>query len=90
MMKFYKKKTKVKIKICPECMGSNVNISYDKQDLTIDSIFLSKLSDNEYRVKKRSLTNNMNIIFSLKYIGEKKNSDLNDFIKNVRDTYLIE
>ena len=29
---------------------------------------LSKLSDNEYRVKKRSLTNNMNIIFSLKYI----------------------
>ena len=37
MMKFYKKKTKVKIKICPECMGSNVNISYDKQDLTIDS-----------------------------------------------------
>ncbi len=80
----------LEIKYLDKKMIIKTDKKINKQDLTIDSIFLSKLSDNEYRVKKRSLTNNMNIIFSLKYIGEKKNGDLNDFIKNVRDTYLIE
>ena len=64
----------------------------NKSELTVsDSIFLSKQEENfKYRIKKRSSTNNPNVIFSLKYTGDKKNSGLIYFKNHIIDNYLSE
>lgn len=53
--------------------------------LYFDKYFISKVNLNMYKVKVRATTNNLNVVFSLKYIGVRENSGLdllNNFIQS--------
>ncbi|MDY6065781.1 MAG: hypothetical protein SPI59_05570 [Finegoldia sp.] len=56
---------------------SNI-ISLDEFDL-----YLSKEKDSLYKVKKRSNTRNLNVIFSIKLIKEQDQQDLKSFINRI-------
>ena len=64
----------------------------NKSKLTVsESLFLSKQDENfRYRIKKRSSTNNPNVIFSLKYKGEKKDLGLTYLKEHIINNYLFE
>lgn len=43
--------------------------------------YFSKIAENKFRIVKRSNTNNLNIIFTLKYIGLEENNGLDKLLK---------
>src|SRR5699024_10108288 len=45
------------------------------------------LKENNYAIKKRAKTNNINIVFNIKYIGEEKNIGLEELTKYIQDNY---
>jgi hypothetical protein len=51
--------------------------------LYFGSYFLSRVENNRYRIVKRSKTNNLNIVFTLKYKGPKTNFGLNYLIQGL-------
>ena len=43
------------------------------------------LKDNNYTIKKRAKTNNINLIFTLKYIGKEENIGLKYLVSYLKD-----
>jgi hypothetical protein len=56
------------------CIGEN---------LYFDKYFLSSENQQKYKVRVRANTNNLNVIFSLKYIGDKVNCGLEKIEKHI-------
>lgn len=61
------------------------NYVFESNNLYFDKYYISKIEESRYKVKVRATTNNLNVIFSLVYIGAKLNSGLDKLTNTIKN-----